>query len=150
MGNFRSRPKGDYIQNTNWQELYVLTEHWKSDLLFYRDDLKFLNKLLQRYFIWITKEDNLDAVRVLGQGIMNHSAYCNKLLERIKEHLSHLAGIMDEPFKNDANAFRIEHQGLEDDISLFVKEVREIRKKVFSLTERVLDSEHLEHLLQHG
>ncbi len=148
MGNFRSRPKGDYIQNTNWQELYVLTEHWKSDLLFYRDDLKFLHKLLQRYFIWITKEENLDAVRNLGQGILNDSKTCNDLLSKIKEHLSHLANIMDEPFKNDAHEFRTEHEELEDYISQFIKGVRENRKKVFTLTEHVLDSEHLEHLLQ--
>ncbi len=148
MGNFRSRPKGDYIQNTDWQELYVLTEHWKSDLLFYRDDLKFLHKLLQRYFIWITKEENLGAVRSLGQSILGDTKTCNDLLKKIKEHLSHLANIIDEPFKNDANEFRTEHEELEDHISQFIKGVREHRKQVFTLTEHVLDSEHLEHLLQ--
>ncbi|MFK5973327.1 MAG: hypothetical protein QM485_08600 [Flavobacteriaceae bacterium] len=62
MNDFRKRPKDNFIQETNCQELYVLTNHWKSDLLFYKDDLIFLHHLIDKYFIWITKKDNLTKV----------------------------------------------------------------------------------------
>ncbi len=70
MNEYRMRPKDSYLQNSQWQELYVLTEHWKSDLLFYKDDLKFLHHLLDKYFIWITKTENLKAVQTIGQNIL--------------------------------------------------------------------------------
>ncbi len=39
MNIYWDRPKGKFIQEANWQELYVLTQHWKKDLEFYKDDL---------------------------------------------------------------------------------------------------------------
>ena len=32
MSNFRDRPKGDYIQQATWQDLYKLTERWKNNI----------------------------------------------------------------------------------------------------------------------
>ena len=47
----------------DWQEMYVLSEHWRSDLEFYKDDLLFLHHLVDKYFIWITKSENLELVK---------------------------------------------------------------------------------------
>ena len=51
------------IEEVKWQELYVLTDHWKSDLAFYKDDLRFLHHLIDKYIIWITKDENLNMVQ---------------------------------------------------------------------------------------
>lgn len=141
MENFRIRPRDNYIQNTAWQELYALTEHWKSDVLFYKDDLKFLHHLLDKYFIWITKDENIEAVRTVGNKVLEDARTCKKLLKRIDKHLSHLARIMDEPFKYSSKIFRKEHQELEDDISTFIKSVRKDRKQLFEVTKHFMDSE---------
>ncbi|MEO1013366.1 MAG: hypothetical protein AAFX53_18885 [Bacteroidota bacterium] len=148
MENFGRFPKDNTIAHTNWQELYVLTDHWKTDLLFYKDDLKFLNILLKKYFIWITRDDNLEAVEALGISVHRDRQKCNKLLKRIQEHLSRLVNIMEEPFKNNSVELRIKHKSLQDATAFFVKHVRENRKKVFEVTEKVMDTEHLQHTLQ--
>lgn len=148
MNEYRMRPRGSYIQSSKWQELYILTEHWKSDLLFYKDDLKFLHHLLDKYFIWITKKENLEAVKRIGSGILKDSRECKELLKRLDKHLSHLAHVIDEPFKYNSEVFRDEHQELEDEIAQFVKRVRKNRKQLFSITQHVVDSEHLENLLE--
>src|SRR5665811_322155 len=69
MSDFRSRPKDQYIHEADWQQLYVLTEHWKSDLSFYEGDLKFLHHLIDKYFMWISKKEHIDMVREIE---MNH------------------------------------------------------------------------------
>lgn len=148
MENFRSRPKGDYIANSKLQELYTLTEHWKSDLLFYRDDLKFLRHLVDNYFIWIKNQENLESVRKVGEAILKSSRECDELRENVNKHLSHLAGIIDESIKNDSKKFRTEHGELEDDIARFIKNVRNNRKHLFTITEYIMDSESLEHHLK--
>lgn len=141
MEEFRIRPRDNYIQNTAWQELYALTEHWKSDMLFYRDDLKFLHHLLDRYFIWITKDENIEAVKSVGNKILADTKICKSMLKKIDKHLSHLASIIAEPFKYDSKIFRKEHQVLEDEISWFIKSVRKDRKHVFAVTKHFIDSE---------
>lgn len=147
MSDFRNRPNGNYIFEANWQELYVLTEHWKSDLLFYQDDLKFLDHLIDKYFIWLTKKENLDQVREIVNGLVKTDKLCSTLLKEVNKHLSHLAGLIDDPFKYDSHKFRTEHQLLEDKLADFVKTFRENRKKVFAVTEHVIESEKLEHLI---
>ncbi len=148
MDTFRNRPKDDYIQNSQWQELHVLTQHWKSDLHFYSDDLKFLSHLLDKYFIWITKKDNLKAVRMVGEQVLSDIKTCKKLQKQIDEHLSHIAGILQEPSRHNSKIFRAEHQELEDKIAKFVKTVRKNRKQVFAVTTKVLDSEESIRLLE--
>ena len=49
MKDFRIRPKDNYINEASWEQLYVLTEHWKSDLVFYHKDLRFLHLLIDKY-----------------------------------------------------------------------------------------------------
>lgn len=148
MTDLRARPKADFIQETDWKELYVLTNHWKSDLLFYKDDLVFLHHLIVKYFIWIAHEDNLEEVRKVANGILQDTKSCDSLLEKVNEPLSHLASLIEESFKHNSGEFRDEHQELEDEISVFVKTVRKNRKQLFKVTGYVLESEQLIHLME--
>ena len=148
MTDYRLRPKADFIKETNWQELYILTKHWKSDLLFYKDDLKFLHHLIDKYFIWITQKDNLEEVQTIGKVILEDAKACESLLKKVEEHLSHLASLIENPFKENSSECRDKHEELEDEIAQFVKKVRENRKELFTITEHVLESEQLVHLME--
>ena len=141
MNDFRIRPNGNYIFNANWQELNVLTELWKSDLLFYKDDLKFLDHLIDKYFIWISKKEDFNLVKSIEVGIVETSKECSSLLQRVNKHLVDIAALIVNPFKYNSQQFREEHQLLEDDISAFVKDFRANRKEVFEVTEHVIESE---------
>ncbi|PKP10621.1 MAG: hypothetical protein CVU08_13520 [Bacteroidetes bacterium HGW-Bacteroidetes-3] len=141
MSDFRNRPKRTYIFDANWEELYVLAKHWKSDLLFYKDDLKFLDHLIDKYFIWISNKKDVDAVRKIDNSILETAKKCSDLLKRVEKHLTHLAGLMEDPFKYDSHQFRTEHQQLEDEITNFVKVFRNNRKEVFEVTSLVVESD---------
>ncbi len=141
MSDFRNRPNGTYILDANWEELYILTKHWKSDLLFYRDDLSFLDNLIDKYLIWISNKKDSEAVRKIDNSILKTAKKCTNLLQRVDKHLSHLANLMEDPFKYDSHQFRAEHQQLEDDITSFVKAFRINRKEVFEVTKMVIDSD---------
>jgi hypothetical protein len=60
MNDFRNRPKDNYIHEADLQKLDILKEHWKSGLLFYKDDLKFLHHLINKCFLWISKKENIN------------------------------------------------------------------------------------------
>jgi len=141
MSDFRNRPNGAYIFEANWEELYILTKHWKSDLLFYKDDLKFLDHLIGKYFIWISKKEDNDAVQSIGKSIVRTNKVCSDLLKRVEKHLTHLANLIEDPFKYDSHQFRTEHQQLEDDITDFVKTFRDNRNEVFEVTSLVVESD---------
>ncbi|SDH31454.1 hypothetical protein [Winogradskyella thalassocola] len=141
MNDLRSRPKGRYVLEADWQELYILTENLKADLLFYKDDLRFLQHLIDKYFLWMSKKENIDKVRDVEVNLMETSAQCISLLKRTSIHLIHLANLIDDAFKYDSHKLREEHESLEDDIANFVKAFRANRKDILAITEYVIDNE---------
>ncbi|WP_055436916.1 hypothetical protein [Lacinutrix algicola] len=143
MNNFRYRPKDNYIYEANWEQLYILTEHWKSNLLFYNVDLKFLHHLIDKYFLFISKKENIDNVQDIEISLLKLDNICDSLLESIDLHLHHIAELIDDPFLSDSPKFRKEHEQLEDNIAQFVKDFRKNRKDVFKISEHLIKSEEL-------
>lgn len=135
MEYLRSRPKGDFIDNGSLQELYILTEHWQSELLFYKDDLKFLRHLEDKYFSWTTAQVNLENIRRVGESILKDTRDCDDLLQSVKKHLSYLAQIIDNDENQDLKMFRSEHKELEEDIVQFIANTKNNRRQLFKVIE---------------
>ena len=132
----------------DWQELYVLTEHWRSDLEFYKDDLRFLHHLVDKYFIWITKSENLEMVKEIMIQIQDLEKQCKDLMEGVKGHLHNLAQLANESNKPSLSEITDDHVVLETTIYNFVKDFRANRKEVFRITEYIIDSEELSNILK--
>lgn len=143
MNDFRNRPKDNYINEADWQKLYILTEHWKSDLKFYKADLWFLHHLIKNYFMWLTKDENIETVKAIDVNLLKVETQCRLLLDRTHKHLHHLAELMDNPFAYDSHKFRAEHEILEDDLVQFIKDFRKNRKEVFKISEHIIEGEEL-------
>jgi cysteinyl-tRNA synthetase len=141
MKNLSLRPKGDFSYTAEYQKLYVLTEHWKSDLEFYQGDLRFLHHLIDKYFVWFAHKEHLDEMRNLASRLSEIAEKCNGLLAKTSKHLSHLAELIDYPFKYDSHKFRTKHEELENEITSFLKQFREIKKETFTVSEQVIEKD---------
>ncbi|MCK0144916.1 hypothetical protein MWU78_04555 [Arenibacter sp. F26102] len=147
MQNTENNKEAQFIKEGPWYELYVLTEHWKSDLEFYRDDLRFLHHLIDKYFMWITKPENLDMVKELKAGLFDLKKKNRDLLEKVGRHKNTLGHMVENHNKADAGIIRTEHEHLEEEVENFVKKFRSNRKEVFAITEFIIDSESLANLM---
>lgn len=141
MENLSLRPKGDFSYTAEYQQLYVLTVHWQSDLEFYKGDLRFLHHLIEKYFVWFASKEHLDEMRNLAVRLSEIGKKCDELLEQTSKHLSHLAELIDEPFKYDSHKFRTEHEQLENEMASFVQKFRAIKKETFAVSEKVIENE---------
>ena len=144
MEDFRIRPRDRYIQEADWRTLYVLTKNWKSDLMYYKDDLEFLNNLIDKNFILISHDEDIEKVLMLQKKLVVTEKLCATLLFMVNKHLTYIEDLIYNPFKYDSYQFRREHQMLEDKITHFLNDLRANRKEVFDLTEHVIKSEALE------
>lgn len=143
MGNFRKRPKGQFIREAKWDELYILTRHWKSDLQFYKEDLRFLRTLIGKYIIWITQKEHLDMVRTEEIQLVKLANRCEDISKKVSTHMKQLATMVQEGHKDESRVFRLEHEHLEDEIAEFVKAFRINRKETFKITEYIIDVEKI-------
>ncbi len=141
----KDRPAAE--TGAKWEQLYVLTGHWKSDLDFYQEDLQFLYHLVDKYMLWITKQENLEVVKEIKINTFELKKRCQDLLNRVMTQRRQLGLLVEDPNKTDASAVIREQDLLESEMALFVKEFRAIRKETFKITEYVIDSEALPSLL---
>jgi hypothetical protein len=141
MKNYRIKPTADYIKVANWDELYILLEHWRNDVAFYLFDIKFIETLIEYHFSQLLEYENLDELRELQLEIFQLKNQCKYITERIELNLKSIVKIIDKKYKHDTNAFRIENEQLEDDIIEFINNERASKQVLFSMIKNVLENE---------
>jgi hypothetical protein len=148
MDNSNKSTQQNEVRDVNWQELYILTDHWKSDLNFYKDDLRFLHHLIDKYIIWITKDENLNMVEGIKKNLFEIGNKSADLMKEVTTHQANLGLMVENPVQSSNPQFAKDHEILESEISKFVKLFRTNRKEVFKITEYVIDSEELPNILK--
>jgi len=144
---FRSRPKSNYLLDAEWQELHALTSHWQSDIVFFGDELRFIDILIDKYFTSLVDKENIAATKNVAAKLSDIRKTHESLYQKVLKHLRHIENLMVDPFALDAAAFRNEHQMLEDELVAFVKDFRDIKNRVFQLTDRIVKTEKQKHLI---
>ena len=147
MSKLSTKPNISDFGKSNWEELYFLAKHWKSDLEFYKDDLRFLHNLIGKYLIWITKKENLESVADIRKKEHELTLRCKELHQKVSTHLDMASIIVKGGREADKKDFFTTHGELENEMADFVKTFRQSRKEVFKVTEYVMDSEELRNIL---
>lgn len=98
MIDFVYRPKNQNINEADWQELNALTEQWRSDLSFYADDLRFLQQIIKKYVLRLSKKDDIDLVQDMKLSLIEMNEECGALQQRVQKHLHYLSKLLDGPF----------------------------------------------------
>jgi hypothetical protein len=142
MKNYRIKPTADYIKVANWDKLYILLEHWRSDIEFYLFDIQFIETLIEYHFTELLEYENLDELRELQLEIFQLKNQCEYMQQRIDLNLENIVKIIDKKYKHSVKNFRIENEQLEDDIIEFIKNERETKQILFSMIKDVIENEN--------
>lgn len=130
-----------------WEKMQLLTEHWQSDLKFFQDEIRFLQNLISKYFMWMIEEHTMENIRRIMKELSALEIKSRKQEQSLLQHQQHYRGLLENPFSHDSQKFVKEHTKLESDIAAFVSRFRSLKKEVFGITEKILESEKLKHLL---
>ncbi|HET6544224.1 MAG TPA: hypothetical protein VFG46_27255 [Chryseolinea sp.] len=144
---FRTRPKSNYLLDAEWQELHALTSHWQSDIVFFGDELRFIDILIDKYFTSLVDKENIGVTKDVAAKLSEIKKTYESLSQKVAKHLRHIENLMVDPLALDASAFRNEHAMLEDELVAFVQHFRDIKHRVFELTDRVVKTEKQKHLI---
>jgi hypothetical protein len=131
------------IYEADWQGMYIIGEQWKSDLLFYNDDLKFLEHLKEKYFNRVFNNEEITRVLKIEITLNQVKLKCEELLINTYQHLTKIARLIDVPFKYDSYLIRKEHDCLEFEILNFIKQYRSNKAAVFAMAEQVMENSEL-------
>lgn len=141
MSDLRRRPKNNYLQSARWEELYTLTMYWKSDIDFYKNELKFLHNLIGKYLIWIFEEKDLPIVQKRIANLNQLSGQIEVLETKLNKHLESLQELLNNKFMQGRHKFRNSHANLEDDIIALSEAFRKEKMAISGVLEYTITSE---------
>ena len=145
LGSVNTEP-----EETLWGSFHVVAERWMSDLIFFNDEIRFLRRLIDRFFIWQVKEQNIETTRMLASNLAKMEKRKFTIEQKVRTHFAHLKNAFENPFSHNGQAYLDEHAELEDEMVQFVKEFRIMKRNVFKVTEYVLESEKLQSLFRNS
>lgn len=143
METFKSRLQKGIIKPADWEEIYILTRHWKDDLEFYQNDLKFLQGLIKRYAIWIKSGENSRAANALLSDLQKLTNDSKLILQKIQDHLENLSSLIQGSNSLSTEVILEDQENLENKITDFIKGFRKNRQQVYLVSEKIMDSEDL-------
>jgi hypothetical protein len=128
-------------EKQEWSKLYILAEHWQSDLKFFQEELRFLHRIIKRFLLWLNEDENILSTRSLVNRITETEKERHTLDEHVSKHMMHIREIMENPFVYNESKVTDEHVRLEVEFSDFVKNFRKLKGQVFTEAERVIEKE---------
>ncbi|MEQ8687056.1 MAG: hypothetical protein RIE86_17275 [Imperialibacter sp.] len=137
-------------QNTGksfWSEQYVMAERWQSDLKFDKDELRFLKKLIDKYFLWLIDEKHLETTQKVANRLSHFEKNTLATEAKVARHMHHLAALIENPSLPNASTCENEHNTLKKALADLQMELRAVKKEIFQLAEHVMDSNKAQRLL---
>lgn len=131
----------------NWMGLFVLTEHWQSDLIFFADEMRFFRSLIDRHFMVLIEQENIEKTRAIALSLADLENEKLRLEQKTAGHLKHLSALIENSFSHDSQIIKDEHKEMEIAMADFARRFRLVKKDIFKLTEHVMESEKARHLL---
>jgi hypothetical protein len=130
-----------------WQAMYHFVEHWKSDLHFYEDELRFFRNLLDKYFLWFIEESHLADTRTLTSHLQEQEKERERLGQIASQRAAYLGRLMANPLEYQALAYPEEQDELAGAMAAFARQQRQLKQRLYQLAEHILQSEKAKHLL---
>lgn len=135
-------------EERSWQQMFIVSEHWRSDLEFLNDELSFMRKLIDRYLMWLIDEKNITDTRKQLAELSGFEKRHKAISEDLAKHLGRLTNLIENPFSHNAQDCKDAHVTIEAMVAALVKDFRVIKKAVFVLTEKIMESEKAKHLIR--
>jgi hypothetical protein len=131
----------------NWEYIYLLTDEWISDMECYNNELRFITNAINKNFLWLTRNGNIDSVQKNIEKIERASKQYKEIAIKLNNHLVRIEEFMMNPFLSDDEEFRNEHSKLADQFYAFEKKIKKIKQETYLNTKNTIKEEDLSYRL---
>jgi len=128
--------KSNYLHKSSWEELFVITEYWQSDILYFKNELRFLQGIIVKYFPQLLKHKSIISLNPLDEHFIHLLNTADELSQGFEKHREHIEELIDNPFAYDNDEFRKEHEILEHKFTAFVLEFQEEKEQIYSVIKK--------------
>ncbi len=129
--------------DTELQELYILSNHWNSDLSFLTDEIRFLKKLIDHYAISDLKSEPLNEVLYYKNILKEYDLTIPGLQNKISVLLKFIDPIINKTDQKVGLNLIEEFISLQTEIKTLSESVKQCKKHLFCFMEHLIKTEKL-------
>jgi hypothetical protein len=129
----------NYLLKPGHDQLFLETKEWKSDLEFYKIELSFLEKLLDKTFLRITTRTESVELELLNKKIKE--TVLKKLIplsDRISLHEKYFESLEEKTFSISEENIWEEHLNVNHEINTFIRDVKMLKHEIFIVVEKIM------------
>ena len=123
-----------FLHQFSVEELYVLTTHWMSDIVFFEQEINYFQSLIARYFLPNMGEGNMMLIESLSSNFESLELRKEQLRSKIVEHQTRLSELLEVSEVENEAELNAMHSDLEGKLFDFVKTLRQIKLEFFNAT----------------
>jgi len=143
-----AKPDGELLVQTELAELHESCKNWISELSFWLDELRFMNDLVDKFFIKLSASRRLDHTQQLVSNIARKQYLCNRLLNEILEKEKIISRLIETDKDMEKNELRESLITMEKNVTEFFVEGRLLKKDLFLFVEQIIKEGKANRLLK--
>jgi hypothetical protein len=120
------------------QELYILSNHWISDIHFAEDEMKFLKHMLNKYLVTSPKKGVSNDIENFNKAIELRNANISTLKNKISELLKFIGPLVTGTGEKIGIDLIEKFTVLETEMKTLFESVKQLKRSLFSFTEEVM------------
>ncbi|PRY49187.1 hypothetical protein B0I27_11272 [Arcticibacter pallidicorallinus] len=120
---------------SNIQGLYLSSRNWLSYIDFFEDEIKFLNKLMLKFFMVELNDDRINKIQLINCSINSLDRKKNTVLSKIFCHQANLKATIEELMDLSENYLTVQHESIQQDVMALQTTLDEIKADLYLITE---------------
>ncbi|MCB0761451.1 MAG: hypothetical protein KDC12_08020 [Flavobacteriales bacterium] len=128
--------KDKFHDQSSLEDLHNVTLNWESQVQFWKDEIRFFQDIIDKYFLQMVSNDNLDTTtEIVDEMSSIRDRGLSDLMSKMELHEEHLSSLMNQEWSEEA--YRKEHIKLAQDMHQFNNGLVQLKQRVFNLVEDV-------------
>ncbi|MCK5402187.1 MAG: hypothetical protein KAJ28_11190 [Flavobacteriaceae bacterium] len=138
-----------YVEWLNAEVMHEASKKWLSELSFINDEQHFFENLIKSYTLQLIDSQNFSKSKEIIENLNTLQKENNAFIEAIKIHENKLQIMVDEKFQyKEEKVYKNEHRKLIVNVSKYLKEYRELKRRLFEIIKFVMKKEKQKYLLK--
>jgi len=125
------------------EQFYSLSEHWKSDLEFFKVETAFFHRLIDDHFAELISAEYLEKLKVEGKKLYDLERDESELNKMLSKHMKELTMIIEGTNPEYPSEYREQHSVIEKKFNKLTMEYRELKSELFALVEKAMGKKKL-------
>jgi hypothetical protein len=118
---------------------YEMALEWISELSLYKDEMQFLKRLIDRYYVEVVKLENLDEIREEVMQLQELGHANKSLLKEVSQYRDRITRFKDRPKDSVLSELESTHKDLQKKMATFKLRFHSVKQEIFGIANSVLE-----------